>query len=193
MKKFIYLLSFLFLLFGTCAYAQHKPLKPIELNSVYISQSGAEKSYNIGKTREIYKSYFYLGSHSISHQKGIKDYDLGYESWNVDFVLDNNEAIALNIYTAKSEQFTNFHAGLTCLKIVVGEATYDVNTWYYSEATSTHRYLMMDINKSIAEHISVSGLQGIIVNNIEIIAFSEIEQELWKRAAKDVYDTLKNL
>lgn len=191
MKKFV-LLSIL-LLASASMHAQHRPLKSIDLNSVYISQSGFEKSYNIGKTREIYKSYFYLGSHSISHQKGIKDYDLGYDSWNVDFVLDNNEAIALNIYTAKSEQSTNFYAGLTHLKIVVGEATYDVNTWYYSEVTSTHRYLMMDINKSIAEHISVSGLQGIIVNNIEIIAFSEIEQELWKRAAKDVYDTRKNL
>lgn len=191
MKKLV-LLSIL-LLASVSIRAQHKPLKSIDLNSVYISQSGFEKSYNIGSTKEIYRSYFYLGSHSISHHKGIKDYDLGYDSWRLDFNLENNDAIALNLHTAKSEQFTNFYSGLTYLKIVVGEATYDVKTWYYSESTPTHRSLMMDINKSITEHISVSGLQGIIVNDIEIIAFSEVEQELWRRAAKDVYDTRKNL
>lgn len=191
MKKLV-LISLLFLA-SISIYAQHKPLKYIDLNSVYISQSGFEKSYNIGSTREIYRSYFYLGSHSISHQKGIKDYDLGYDSWTIDIVMDNNEAIALNLYTAKSEQLTDFYAGLTYLKIVVGEATYDVKTWYYTESVPERRALLMDINKTIAEHISISGLQGIIVNDIEIIAFSEIEQELWRRAAKDVYDTRKNL
>ena len=191
MKKFIYLLSSLFLLFGTCAYAQHKPLKPIVLNSVYISQSGAEKSYNLGNTREIYASYFYLGKNRVSHHKGIQSPDLGYNLWEITTQIDTDEAIALELYTVKKEQFSDFYSGITQLSIVVGESTYKIANWYYSENLG-RQAIMIDIDKNIANHISISGLQGICCNGIEIIAFSEIEQELWRRTAKDVYDTCKD-
>ena len=35
-------------------------------------------------------------------------------------------------------------------------------------------------------------LHNISSQGIEIIAFTEIEQELWRRTAKDVYDTCKD-
>lgn len=188
MKKII---TIIFLLIGACAYAQHKPLKHIELNSVYISQSGAEKSYNIGNTREIYASHFYNGKNRISHHKGIDSYDLGYELWDISTQIDVDEQIALKLYTSKKEVTSGFYSGITPLSIVVGESTYKIANWYYSENLG-RQAIMIDIDKNITKHISISGLQGICCNGIEIIAFSEIEQELWRRAAKDVYDTRKD-
>lgn len=176
--------------------AQHKPLKQINLNDIYISQSGAEKSYNSGSTREIYSSFFHLGSSRVSHYKGIKSPDMGYDAWTINVALDNNDAIALNSYANMNKEFDNFYSGSSALKLEVGETHYEVNIWYYSDisiSTTSLRTLMIDINKSIAEHISISGLQGIFIDNIEIIAFSDIDQELWRRAAKDVYNTRKNL
>lgn len=188
MKKII---TIIFLLIGASAYAQHKPLKPIELNSVYISQSGAKKSYNIGNTREIYASHFYLGKNRVSHHKGIQSPDLGYNLWEITTQIDTDEAIALELYTVKKEQFSDFYSGITQLSIVVGESTYEISNWFYTELHGEHS-LMMDIDKNITKHISISGLQGISSNGVEIIAFSEIEQELWRRAAKEVYDTCKD-
>ena len=185
-------MSFLFVT-SIITYAQYKPLKRINLSDVYISQSGINKSYNIDCTKDIYSSFFYLNSHRLSHHKGIKDPDLGYDSWTIDLNLDTNKAIALNLYANMQEAFDSFYNGITKLKLCVGETLYEIDTWYYSEASSTHRTLMMDITKPITKHISISGLQGIYVDNIEIIAFSDIEQELWRRAAKDVYENRKDL
>jgi hypothetical protein len=187
MKKIL-----IIILLANCimAYAQYKPLKSIIIDDVYISQSGSTKSYNIGNTRETYTSYFNLGFKAIEHQKGIKDYDLGYDRWGISARLDNDDTIALEAYTKSEEALGGLHLGTSILKIFVGGTMYQVTTWYYSPGD---RYLMMDISKSITEHISISGLQGIYANDIEIIAYPEIEQELWRRAAKDVYSTRKNL
>lgn len=190
MKKLI--LISLLLLASVSIYAQHKPLKSIDLNSVYISQSGADKTYNIGNTREIYTAYFYSYRNSVAHHKGIKDYDLGYDLWSLNIRLDTDEAIALNSYALMTESSSKFYTGKDKLKISIGESTYTIDNWYYSELGGQY-HLMIDINKSITNHISISGFQGIIAHNVEIIAFSDIEQELWRRAAKDVYDTRRNL
>lgn len=188
MKK---LITILFLLIGACAYAQHEPLKYIDLHNTYISQSGAEKSYNIGNTREIYGSFFYLGRNRISHHKGIKSPDLEYNLWEIKTDIDNDEAIAVELYTVKEETFSNFYTGLTHLSILVGDTIYKSPRWHYSETLGRHS-LMIDIDENITKHISISGLQGIYVNGVEIISYSEIEQELWRRAAEDVYNTRKD-
>lgn len=184
-------ITIIILLIGVCTHAQHKPLKHIDLNSVYISQSGAEKSYNTGNTREIYGSYFYLGRNRISHHKGIQSPDLGYDLWEITTRIDADEAIALELYTVQEKLSSDFYSGLTKLSIVVGESIYGIANWYYSEILGNYT-LMIDIDKNLTKHISISGLQGIYANGIEIIAFSDIEQELWRRAAKDVYDIRKD-
>ena len=190
MKKFI-ILSLLFAISITTS-AQHKPLKQIKLPDIYISNTGAEKTYNTENTREIYSAYFYTLRNSIAHHKGIRDYDLGYDAWVLNVGLDTDEAIALNSHALMNENISDFFTGVDKLKISVGESIYTIDCWYYSSMNRYYR-LMLDINKFIAKHISISGLQGIISDDIEIIAFSEIEQELWRRAANDVYETRKNL
>lgn len=189
MKRICILFVLLFSLFAT-SHAQHKALKHIELSDVYISQSGSEKSYNIGNTKEIYSSYFYLGQKRIEHQKGVKDYDLGYDLWCIQMRLDSYEAIAIELYSTMEEAIGGLYSGTSELIISVGGQKYNINSWYY---TKSDRYLMLDINKNISQHISVSGLQGIETSEIEIIAFTDIEQELWRRAAKDVYETRNNM
>lgn len=184
MKKFIIILL---LLMEANAYAQHNPLKHINLHSVYIAQSGSEKYYNIGNTRDIYASHFYQGRNRISHHKGIQSPDLGYNLWEISTVIDTDEAIAIELYTTKEETFSGFYTGQTQISILVGSTLYKSPKWHYSE-TPGHYSLMIDIDQNITKHISISGLQGIYVNGIEIISYSEIEQELWRRAALDVYN-----
>lgn len=163
--------------------AQHRPLKNINIADAYLSQSGSEKSYNTGNTREIYAAYFYLGKYRIEHQKGIKDYDLGYDLWSVSMRLDSEDAIAIESYASMEEGIGGLYRGKTILKVSVGESVYSADKWYYSPE---HSYLTIDLSKPIAEHISISGFQAINVDNIEIIHFTDIEQGLWQRSAKDV-------
>lgn len=188
MKRIILLLIALSMSIVTLA--QHKPLKKIELKDTYLSQSGSNKSYNTGSTKEIYSAHFNLGHYYIEHQKGIKDYDLGYDAWVIGIHLDPLDAVALNLYATMEESFSKFYIGTAPLCISVGGTIYEITTWYYSETGSG---LMMDINKPIAQHISISGFQGIYVGDLEIIAFSDIDQEQWRRSAKDVYETRKHL
>ena len=188
MKRIVFLLIALSM--SMVVFAQHKPLKQIELKDAYLSRSGSGKSYNTGNTREIYTAYFNLGHNSIGHHKGIKDYDLGYDAWVIDIHLNPTDAVALNLYATMEESFSKFYVGTAPLCISVGGAIYEIATWYYSD---TGFALMMDINKLIAQHISISGFQGILVGDVEIIAFSDIDQEQWRRAAKEVYETRKNL
>lgn len=190
MKKII-LLSIL-LLASVSMHAQHKPLKQINIHDIYLSGVGGTKTYNSGNTQEIYTVYFYHHRNSVAHYKGIKDPDLNYDLWSLTVDIDLDEAIALLAHALMKESSSDFWVGLGNLKIAVGESTYTIDKWYYSELMGQHR-LLIDINKSIAHHIGISGLQGIIVGDIEIIALSEIEQELWRRSAKDVYETRKNL
>lgn len=171
--------------------AQHKLLKQINIHDIYLNGVGASKTYNIGSTQETYTAYFYDHRNSIYHTKGIKAPDLGYDSWSLNVEIDLDEAIALLAHALMKESSSDFWVGLGKIKITVGESTYTIDDWYYSSLKG-HR-LLIEINKSIAHHIGISGLQGIMVGDIEIIALSEIEQELWRRSAKDVYETRKNL
>ena len=172
-----------FLLNCSLLQAQQKPLKNISIADIYLSQTGSEKSYNIGCTREIYDAYFYSGRYRIEHQVGIKDYDLGYDSWSTLMRLDSEDAMAIESYTYMDDEIGGLFRGKTELKILVGDSLYSLKTWYYSPES---RYLMLDININIAKHISISGFQAIAVNSTGIIFFTDIEQELWRRSAIDV-------
>lgn len=188
MRKALIIISAILLC--STAFAQHKELKAIDLDPVYISQSGSSKSNNIGNTRESYSSHFYVGTCFIQHQKGIQDPDIGYDVWTINASLDYKEKIALELYATKKEEFHKFYSGTSLLHISVGGTIYEISSWYYSESSST---IMLDINKEICKHISISGLQSVLAKEIGIIAFSDIDQELWRRAAFDVYTTRKDL
>lgn len=170
--------------------AQHNPLKNVKIADFYISQSGSEKSYNIGNTREIYSSYFHLGSNRVEHHRGIKDYDIGYDLWTIHLRLTSNEAIAVETYTNSKEELGGLRLGQSPLYIIVGGVRYAIKKWYYSP---NYRNLMVDISKPIAEHMAISGLQAVCADDIGIISFNDIDQELWRRAAKDVYEQRKHL
>lgn len=187
MKKII---TIIFLLIGACAYAQHKPLKHIELNKASLAQSGAKKVFNDGLTIEAYTAYFYS---ERNHIKYNEDLTSG-KKWQIMTLIDSDEIFALKNYTSMSNPLSSspdFYDGDSKLTILVGESAYEIEDWYFGEHP-VYPLLHITINKEITEHISISGFQGIGSNGIEIIAFSEIEQELWRRTAKDVYDTCKD-
>lgn len=187
MKKIIVLLC---TLISTCVYAQHVPLKHIDVADNYATRIKLDNSYNFTNTIEICSASFALASKKISHEKGIKYPDQDYNLWNISLRLDSNQATALKSNAKLQDGLGNLSIGVSKLLLVIGESKYNISTWYYA---SENNHLMIDVTKNIAEHISISGFQAIFVEGHEVAPFNDIEQELWRRAAKEVYDKRKHL
>lgn len=187
MRKVITLMS---ILISTCIYAQHVPLKHIDVADNYATKIQLDNSYNFTNTIEICSASFALASYKISHEKGVKYPDQDYNLWNISLRLDSDESAALKSKAKMQDGLGNLSVGISKLLLVIGESKYNISTWYYS---SDNNYLMIDVTKNIAEHISISGFQSIFVENHEVVPFNDIEQELWRRSAKEVYNRRKHL
>lgn len=178
------------LILSMTAYAQYTPLRHIEVPDNYGTQIRTEISDNISNTIETFTAHFGIGSKRFNHEKGTSYPDFERNNWNVSIKLNSEQDEILRAHAKMEEGFTRFYTGTSTIQINVGEKQYNITTWYYAADSKS---LMIDINKTIAEHISVSGFQGIYSSYKEILRFSDIEQELWRRAAKTVYDKRKNL
>lgn len=187
MKKIFAIMG---LLLSMTAYAQHIPLRHIEVPDNYATQIRTETTDNFSNTIETFTAYFGLGSKRFSHEKGTSYPDFEHNNWSVYVNLNTEQDEILKTHAKMQEGFTDFYTGISTIQVNIGEKQYSISTWYYSAKSKS---LMIDINKSIAEHMSVSGFQGIYTSHKEITRFSDVEQELWRRAAKTVYDKRKNL
>lgn len=187
MKKVILILSFIISL---NLHAQHTPLKHVDVPDTYATQIKVDYSHNFTNTIEICTASFSLASKKIYHEKGIKHPDLDYNSWCIYLRLDSEASIQLTDKAKMQEGFGNLSIGASKMTLIIGESQYSINTWYYA---GDNKQLMIDINKNITEHISISGFQGLYVNEHLIKKFDDVDQELWRRAAKEVYSLRKNL
>lgn len=187
MRKFVFILA---LIISVNLHAQHAPLKHVDVPDNYATKINVDKSYNFTNTIDICTASFSLASKKIYHEKGIKYPDLDYNSWCISLRLDSEASTQLNDKAQMQDGLGNLSVGISKITLIIGESKYSINTWYYA---GDNKHLMIDINKNITEHISISGFQGLYVNDHLIVKFNDIEQELWRRAAKEVYSLRKDL
>lgn len=178
------LLLLMIMLICTSAYGQHRPLKHIEVNeSNVVYQLHKKCENNITASVNTYSASSLLVRLQVSHELGIKYYDRLVNDWLVQLRLRDNELAKIKSLATFLNDF-----GIEPLTLKIGESSYTVKKWYLG-----NEYLIIDINKSIAEHISISGFQSINFNGQSFVAFEELEQEMWRRCAKDVYENRKHL
>lgn len=186
MKKLI-LLS-LFFLVSVSIYAQHKPLTDIVIPTDPDNQIKTE--HKIDK-KDIYEAFWGYPTRRISHNLGIEMPFINHNSWEITIALKPSESLSL-ISNAKTQDDYGLTKGITKLYIMIGESAYAIENWYYFDYIDNF-LLTIEINKSIVEHISISGIQSIYCDTKNFIWFSDIEQVLWSKVAKTVYDKRKNL
>ena len=186
MKKFITLLS---ILISASVFAQHTPLKHIEVGDYPSCKVKTELRKNITETTETYSASFALYSNIVSHEKGIKYPALEDNIWGIKTNLDSKQDVTIRIKTKMNDGW-----GQSKIYVAIGECNYLVSSWYYS---ADYKHLYLDLNKSQIEHMSISGFQGIYLNEVKeenlIVSYSDVCQELWRRCAKEVYDKRKHL
>lgn len=189
MKKILIALICTILCFS--AHAQHVPLKHIEVPDFPTTQIRKDYSNNFAKTINTYSAIFSF-TWCFRHEVGYKEPDLDYNVWGLSLVLDQKQDLTLRIKAKAEQGLGDLLQGAAPLYLTVGGKHYVINTWYY--ATGNKR-LMLDFEKNIVEHVSVSGLQGIYTETVseenKIIVFNEVQQELWRRSAEEVYSKRK--
>lgn len=161
------LISAALMLISAMSFAQnYKPLKQIEvpenlINAITVS----EREYITGGT--YYTSSFHL------HQRGITA-ELGVPAKFDFFIIERNLKIPEK---AKA---------LVC----IGDEIYYMNADFVIEDT-----IYIELAKDHVRHIAVSGMQYIeFKQNGELLHrldFNEIEQELWRRAAVELKNTVE--
>lgn len=186
MKKIITLFCCAFCL---SAYAQHKPLKEVQVGDYPGCKVRTSLHNNFANTTETYAAAFELGAQRVSHEIGIKHPDLGYNLWGISTSLDSKEDLTIRI---KAKM--NNGCGGSVIYIVIGEKTYAITSWYYA---ANNRHLLIDLSKEQIEHMSISGFQAIYLNEVSddtlLLSYSDVSQELWRRCAKEVYNKRKYL
>ena len=189
MKKI--LITIAFLIVACVSYAQHLPLKHIEVGDYPTTEIRKSFSNNFANTINPYSAKFCF-TWGIYHEVGFKDPDLNFCTWGLEMNLNTKQDLTLKIKASTTQGFGDLLQGVKPLYLSVGETTYPVRTWYYA---TDSKHLMLDFYKGIVEHISISGLQGIYVNipseDSQLIKFTDVEQELWRRSAEEVYSKRK--
>lgn len=185
MKRIIVIIC---VLFSINTYAQHTPLKHIEVPDFPTNKVNTEERFNFSETVNTYTAHCLFLNQQVLHEKGIKYPDIGYDLWSIAMMLDNDEISTIKSMADMSKGIGDLLVGVTPLTVSIGESKYTIKSWYLSS-----RQLMMDLNKDIIEHISISGLQSISVRTKSCLQYNDIQQELWRRCAKEVYDKRKNL
>lgn len=185
MKRLFFIALSLLICVGT--YAQHKPLKHIEIKESAITQVRTENRNNYTNTINTYSASALL-SLRVSHEKGIKYPELDYELWSASYNVNDDKVSLLKSMAKLSEGFGGLLIGATPMTLSIGESNYIIDSWYLGT-----QQIMIDLNKTIIEHISVSGLQSIRFGSSCYVEFGDTEQELWRRCAKEVFDKRKHL
>lgn len=183
MKRFILLLS---ILITSTAIAQHKPLKHIEISDFPTNKVSVSNKYNYSGTINTYSASSLLRRIDVSHEKGIKYPDTDYNSWLLTIRLYNAEETKLKQMAKTKAGLGDLIVGVDPIVLYIGESKYSISNWYLGTA-----FLMIDVNKSKTEHISISGFQGIYIKGQCFIQFDDTEQELWRRCASEVYSERK--
>lgn len=185
MKRFITLLCSLICIQG---YAQHMPLKPIEVPDFPTNKVYVDARNNITNTINTYAASSLLGKLRVSHEIGLKYPYEDYFLWSISIDINNNERNQI-ISNAKTLQLSeNFITGESGLFLEIGGERYRIFTWCI-----INNSLMIDTSSIAIEHISISGLQKVYYCTEKAIEFNELEQELWRRCAKEVHDKRKHL
>ena len=192
MKKLAFLIG---LLISTSALAQHIPLKDITVGDYPACKIHTNNSNNITNTTNTYSASFGIGTKKISHEKGIKYPDLDYNCWSINISLNSSENTKLRNLANMRDGLGDLMVGISPLLLKIGESIYNIKSWYLS-SYGEHNYLMIDTTKQIIEHISISGFQGLYVNEVndfkEVAKYSDVSQELWHRCAEEVYQKRKD-
>ena len=185
MKRIILLLS---ILITSTAIAQHKPLKQIEVSDFPTNKVSVDNRNNFTNTTNTYSASSLLMRLKVSHEKGIKYPAREDDFWELSVRLDETEQSKLKTMAKIEAGFGDLLVGVDPLILYIGESKYTIRGWYLGD-----KYLMIDINKALTEHISISGFQSIYVGNSAFIQFGDTEQELWRRCALEVYKNRKHL
>ena len=184
MKRFILVLS---LLISSIAFAQHKPLKHIEISDFPSNKISVSVDNNLANTINSYSASSLLARIRIVHEIGIRIPDLDINQYYLSVNLDNEEAKRLILYAKLKGEPDGVRFGVSPIILNIGELKYTIKSWAISD-----KHLMIDIAKEITEHISISGFQDICIGNNYIVLFDDHEQELWRRCAEKVYDNRKH-
>ena len=189
MKKFFIIVSIL--ICSQIINAQHIPLRHIEVPDTFKTRLRFENYNNSDHTKDIYSVSFDLPSKSITHEKGIEWPHFEHDLWHISVILDSEQSNLLTTVAKMQEELGGLlFKGISEIYITVGESKYNVSSWYYFPDS---KQLDLDITKSITEHISISGFQGIYCQYKDIVRFSDIEQELWRRSATEIFNKRKQL
>ena len=186
MKRIITLVC---LLVSISCFAQHIPLKHITVGDYPGCKINTSTRKNMTETIETFSASFALGSEYVYHEKGIKHPNLNDNIWGIKTSLDNKQDLTIRIKTQMNNGW-----GLSKIYVAIGDSKYIVGSWFYSE---DYKHLYLDLNKAQIEHMSISGFQGIYINEVKeenlLIPYSDVSQELWRRCAKLVHDNRKHL
>lgn len=187
MKRYIILL---FGLLSITAYAQHQPLKQIDIPDDPIYQMDYDNRNNLAETINYYSASAHIATIAIVHAKGIAYPDMNVNRWDIRIILNEKQKEDFIAITQAEEVFSGYWTSHIRLVLSIGEAQYHINSW-----SLTENCLFIEVHKDVIRHMGISGFQSISAfpGDTLIVQYQDITQELWRRCAKNVYEGRKNL